>query len=145
MITMRRFVRIAAAVSPFAVCLWIAEPAHAQFGREYLRYSVYGSGPYGYGSKGYRKAVTPESPAFENTRVLETDYGYDPPRTYEGTLYTERIPEHPLPRARHIPWYDPRMGPDYHYFGGGIYGPYGPFDYGINPPRDIFRSVGQAR
>jgi hypothetical protein len=120
-------------------------PVQAQFGRVYTRYSMYGSGPYGYGTTGYYKAVTPEAPSYENPRVLQSDYGYDPPRTYEGTLPTGRNPEPPVQTWRHVPWYDSRVGPDYHYFGGGIYGPYGPADYGVNPPKNVFRSLGDSR
>jgi hypothetical protein len=125
--------------------LWPVAPAQAQFGRVYTRYSMYGSGPYGYGTTGYYKAVTPESPSYKNPRVLESDYGYDPPRVYEGKLPTERKVERPSETWRHIPWYDSRIGPDYHYFGGGIYGPYGPADYDVNPPKNVFRSLGDSR
>src|SRR5262245_11995628 len=101
----RQHLPLAVGLASLVAVISMATPAHAQFGREYLRYSMYGSGPYGYGTQGYRKVVTPESPAFENTRVLESDYGYDPPRKYEGTLPTTRIPEHPLPSWQHVPWY----------------------------------------
>jgi hypothetical protein len=64
---------------------------------------------------------------------------------YEGKLPTERKVERPSETWRHIPWYDSRIGPDYHYFGGGIYGPYGPADYDVNPPKNVFRSLGDSR
>ena len=123
----------------------VASAQQTPFSRSYMRYSMYGTGPYGYGTIGYRKAITPESPSFENSRVLQSDYGYDPPRAYEGKLPTDLKLEPPSETWRHVPWYDPRMGPDYHYFGGGIYGPYGPADYGVNPPKNVFRSLGDSR
>jgi len=120
-------------------------PAQAQFGRVYMRYSMYGSGPYGYGSTGYYKAITPRSPSYENLRLTQPDYGYEPAAIYLGTLPTYEKPEPPQETWRHVPWYDSRVGPDYHYFGGGIYGPYGPADYGVHPPKDIYRAPGNPR
>jgi hypothetical protein len=137
--------RIPLAAGVTAIAFGAVAPARAQFGRVYMRYSIYGSGPYGYGTTGYYKAVTPESPSFENDRVLQSDYGYDPPRVYEGTLPAGRKPEPPVQTWRHVPWYDSRVGPDYHYFGGGIYGPYGPADYSANPPKDLYRAPGNPR
>ncbi len=118
MIRIPRHVGHSAAIACLAVgALFSATPANAQFGREYLRYSLYGPGPYGYGSKGYYQAVT--------TKPLGNR---DP-----GAL-----------RPRHMEFNDTTARPEYN-SGPGVLGPFGPFIYGFGRPNNVYRSLGISR
>jgi len=88
-----------------------ADPAQAQFGRDYVRYSMYGSGPYGYGSRGYYMAATPEPSTYHTAHVRETDYGYDP-----------------------------RPVREYYPTGRGVYGPYGVSLYEFGVRHNVYGS-----
>ena len=130
-----------------AAVLLTAAPAQAQFGREFMRYSMYGTGPYGYGARGYYKAAAPEPPAYHNVRVWETDYGYDPQPVYDGSLPTSYTVESYARTPAHVPVPigDALARPEYHPAGRGVYGPYGPFIYGFGAPNNVYRSQGIAR
>ena len=118
-----------------ATMLLPAAPAQAQFGREYLRYSMYGTGPYGYGSRGYSSALTPETPAYRTARVSETEYDYDSQPVYHGSLPASRTVESYSRTPAHVPVQiddaHALARPQYHPTGGGVYGPYGRFTYGF--------------
>ncbi len=118
MISTPRYIGLSAAIAcAAAVELFSATPANAQFGREYLRYSLYGTGPYGYGSKGYYQAVEPK-PVSDKTA---------------GAL-----------RPRHVEFNDTIARPEYNY-GPDTLAPAGPFIYGFGPPNNVYRSLGISR
>ena len=92
------------------ILLLSADRAHGQFGGDYVRYSAYGGGPYGYGWRGYYKAATPE-PHYD---VRARDDAGDPRPVYHGSLPMSATESYTRTSAR-IPEYYPT--------GRGVYGP----------------------
>ncbi len=101
---------------------------------------MYGSGPYGYGSRGYRQATMPEPPNYHDVRARESDYGYEPHPVYDGTLPSR--PTIDQRRAAYTGWL---LRPTYYPYGSGTYGPYGRYGDVLNPTEKAFHSIGAAR